>query len=228
MAIKYIRLFEDQLEVLKNQHTPEEIGNLILALSDYVFHEKQPSFEGNERFSWGFIKSAADKQLENYTAKCSVNRENGKLGGRPHKNPDGFSKTQKTHLLRQEQEQYKNKNKNTTTYNTPHEGNGGGGGVYLSGIIGELTAKQQEELEGFNLPDEVIEYAADEASANGKRTWAYVRGILRNCANEGVVSATEAKTRRKPNKPRYRWVGDEEEETLTQPSFSSFEEMYGN
>ena len=99
------------------------------------------------------------------------------------------------------------------------EGIGSGGGVaYLESVVGLLTNNQREELNAFGLPDDVIVYAADEASANGKPQWAYARGILANCVKCGVATVAEAKARGKETqlpearKPKYRWVSDDYEE----------------
>lgn len=40
----------------------------------------------------GWIHHYADRQIAEYSAKAERNREVGKLGGRPPKNPDGFQK----------------------------------------------------------------------------------------------------------------------------------------
>lgn len=44
--------------------------------------------------AFNFVKAAIDRDNERYDAICKRNRENGKNGGRPRKNPVGFQKTQ--------------------------------------------------------------------------------------------------------------------------------------
>lgn len=67
--------------------------------------------------------------------------------------------------------------------------------AYASGTLTVLSPRNMEELVGFkaDLPDDLIRHAIDEACANGKRTWAYVRSILSRYLQKGIRSVGEAK-----------------------------------
>lgn len=47
-------------------------------------------FKRQETGQKGWIHSRADREIQEYRIKAERNREVGKLGGRPKKNPDGF------------------------------------------------------------------------------------------------------------------------------------------
>jgi len=86
-------------------YTPEEIGNLVLAMLAYKDTGEEPVFQGNERFIWPAIRRDMNEAREAQEAAAERSRENGRHGGRPRKtisivandeNPAGFSETQKT------------------------------------------------------------------------------------------------------------------------------------
>ena len=69
--------------------------------------------------------------------------------------------------------------------------------AYASGNLQYLSPRNMEELESFraDLPDDVIRYAIDEACANGKRTWAYVKAILNRYVQDGVKTVGDIRAR---------------------------------
>lgn len=77
---------------------------------------------------------------------------------------------------------------------------------YVSGQLSYLSPSNMAELAGFmdDLPEDLIRCAIDEACAQGKRTWAYVRSILQRYLQSGfrtvgdVKAAEAARQRRKP------------------------------
>lgn len=67
---------------------------------------------------------------------------------------------------------------------------------YLSANLPPLTRGNIEELtaiEDAGMQPDAIRYAVDQAAAQGKRTWAYVKGILRRWEQTGVFTAGAAK-----------------------------------
>ena len=68
----------------------------------------------------------------------------------------------------------------------------------------------EEELLSFRdqLPDEVIDLAISEACAQGKRTYAYVRGILNRCVEKEIVTAGDFKAAIAANKKKKRGMRD--------------------
>lgn len=87
-------------------YTPEQVGNLVLAMLEYKDTGKEPEFYGPERFIWPPVKRDIDEAQAAQAAAAQQARENGKKGGRPRKvpkvpaeppdNPSGFSETRET------------------------------------------------------------------------------------------------------------------------------------
>lgn len=78
---------------------------------------------------------------------------------------------------------------------------------YTSGQLSYLSPTNMAELAGFmdGLPEDLIRYAIDEACAQGKRTWAYVRSILQRYLQAGFRSIGDVKAAeaaRQRGKPR--------------------------
>lgn len=67
--------------------------------------------------------------------------------------------------------------------------------VYASGNLQHMSPGNLEELAGYAeiLPDDVIQFAIDEACANGAPRWAYVSAILRGYVQGGVKTVGDAK-----------------------------------
>lgn len=67
--------------------------------------------------------------------------------------------------------------------------------VYASGNLQHMSPGNLEELAGYAeiLPDDVIQFAIDEACANGAPRWAYVSAILRGYVQGGVKTLGDAK-----------------------------------
>lgn len=81
--------------------------------------------------------------------------------------------------------------------------------AYASGNLQYMSPRNMEELASFreDLPEDVIRYAIDEACANGKRTWAYVKAILNRYVQDGVktigdIRDREQKREKSANKSR--------------------------
>ena len=57
--------------------------------------------------------------------------------------------------------------------------------------IGTLAPSTYQQIQEWmkTLPAEVILLAMQAAVDNGKRSWAYIRGILKRCADSGITSA---------------------------------------
>ena len=75
--------------------------------------------------------------------------------------------------------------------------------VYAANNLAALNAGNMEEFAAFkaDLPEELIRHAIDEACANGKRTWSYVRAILSRYRESGFKTVGDAMAS-KPVKPR--------------------------
>ena len=119
MARQYVKVFHNWPEGTQAL-TLEEKGRLIDAMVAYSRGDAV-YLEGNERFVFPLFQAQIDRDSEYYDAIVARNQANGSKGGRPKKNPVGFSetqpnpenpvgylgtqKTQKTQEQEQEQEQ---------------------------------------------------------------------------------------------------------------------------
>lgn len=92
MAQRYVKVFFGWPEETK-ELTSEEKGRLIDALVMYARGEPV-DLKGNERFVFPVFKEQIDRDSEAYDAIVARNQANGSKGGRPKKNPAGFSETQ--------------------------------------------------------------------------------------------------------------------------------------
>lgn len=82
-------------------YTPEQVGNLVLAMLAYKDSGKTPDFQGPERFIWPAVQRDMDEAQNALETAAESSRTNGRKGGRPRKdpaeeNPSGFSETQET------------------------------------------------------------------------------------------------------------------------------------
>ena len=92
--IPYVCLYMSYLHSL-SPFTDSERGRLMMAMMNYAATGEVPQFDGNERFIWPSLQMQIDRDIENYQAKCSRNRENGAKGGRPSKKPGVMTETER-------------------------------------------------------------------------------------------------------------------------------------
>lgn len=76
--------------------------------------------------------------------------------------------------------------------------------AYAANNLQYLSPDNVTELDSFrdSLSDELIRYAIDEATANGKRTYAYVRSILNRMIERGLKSIGEVKAAEEERRAR--------------------------
>jgi DnaD/phage-associated family protein len=71
---------------------------------------------------------------------------------------------------------------------------------YLEENLMSLSSRNWEDLRQLyedGITDELVKYAVDEACAQGKRTWGYVRSILNKCVCEGITTLQQVRDREK-------------------------------
>lgn len=95
-------LYADSLEIL-DLMSNDQIAQLFLTIRDYVLGRDIPELDQVTSIAFLPIKNQLDRDAKKYEAKCLVNAQNGKKGGRPPKgtgkdgnreNPVGFEETQ--------------------------------------------------------------------------------------------------------------------------------------
>lgn len=90
------------------------------------------------------------------------------------------------------------KQNNTVIPPYPHSGEtpDGGGADYVTNNLRGMSPGNWEELRSYmedGLSMSVIHHAVDEAAANGKRNWSYVRKILNRYLTEGITTVEQAR-----------------------------------
>lgn len=73
----------------------EQRGELLTALFDYAAGGAIPDVNGIVGFAFEIFREDIDSSLEHYKETCEKNRENGRKGGRPKKNPTVSEKTER-------------------------------------------------------------------------------------------------------------------------------------
>ena len=99
MKPSFLVYYDNEVIVLRLQD--EEAGKLFKSLFPYGRRQVKPDFEENPALAMAFdiLSMAIDRDNEKYERRCDANRENGRKGGRPKKDPKKrtvFSKTQKS------------------------------------------------------------------------------------------------------------------------------------
>lgn len=112
--LSYIKIFLDCLETIEPLDDGER-GRLFTALLQYAQTGQIPALQGNERFLFPVLRAQLDRDAQSYQRVCQANRENGRLGGRPPRNPVGFPQTQDKD---KEQEKEKGKEKERSSGRT--------------------------------------------------------------------------------------------------------------
>ena len=159
------------------------------------------NLQGREEVLFDVYSQQIDRDAAAYEATISRNRENGSKGGRPKKNPENpavFQETQKSQDKGKDKDKEKDEDKDEDKDNTAS-------GIYARAAadddrpdfntveayaannLAALNGGNMAEFASFkdDLPEELIRHAIDEACAQGKRTWSYVRSILNRYRDSG-------------------------------------------
>lgn len=88
-------------EVIVLRLPDEEAGKLFKSLFPYGREQIKPDFDKSPALAMAFdiLSMAIDRDKERYIKRCEANRENGRKGGRPKKNPTDIEETEKTQRL---------------------------------------------------------------------------------------------------------------------------------
>lgn len=174
-----------------------ECGRLFRALLLHSMGESQLiKLQGREVGLFDVYSQDIDDDIAAYEAKCNRNRANGAQSGPvgpsgPQSAPVAPSGAQSPHN--------NNNNSNNKCKNNHHDDDARADAwplaVYASGNLQHMSPGNLEELAGFaeDLPEDVIQFAIDEACANGAPRWSYVAAILRGYVREGIKSVGDAK-----------------------------------
>lgn len=224
MEMSYVKVYQDWTKVTSKLKDAEK-GRLIDAVVLYATSgiDTSDQLSGNEQYLFPMFQAYIDRDrqaLEDYIKRQS---ENGSKGGRPKKpkNPPLSDENPKNPPLSDETQKSKEKEKEKEKEYTPltPQGETAGGTSYIADNLRGMTAGNWDELRSYledGLTMELVNHAVDEAAANGKRNWSYVRGILNRFLEQGITSVEQAKNTKAPKqpespRPKYRWVGEDDD-----------------
>lgn len=190
----YLKIFYD-MEDTVTLMADAEAGRLLKAALAYGRRGEVPRMSGAERLLFPIIKNQIDRDTESYAAMCQRNKENRHKGltSRDHSSPVVTSR---------DQDKDKDKDKEEDKDKDKDKDNDKDKPLVRDAVMAYAQSNLQfmsygnlEELVAFknDLPDDVIMYAIDTATGNGKRMWSYVRRILARWADEGIKSIGEVK-----------------------------------
>ena len=99
MAKNSMIFYYDWLDMFEDLDM-DEIGRLTVAMLKYDSEGIEPDFSDDKalKVAWRQLRASADANRQRYEETCERNRENGKKGGRPPKNPSGSEENPKNPL----------------------------------------------------------------------------------------------------------------------------------
>lgn len=210
MNLPYIKLFAD-ISATVDLLSDTEAGRLFKSLLHYA-NDKEDNLVGQEKLVFAMLKTQIDRDAATYQSFIDKQRLNGQKGGRPKKpmvldenpnNPSLFLKTQKSQEEEKEKEEEKDKEKDSSSITTPF------GNVvintaqnYAQQYLVGLTSTHLEEVDQYSeiMGEELVKHAIDESIANGVRSWAYVRAILRGYMKDNIKTIAQAEQAKESHK----------------------------
>lgn len=184
---EYFCAYHDMLGAMRKL-SDAECGRLFRALLAYSSGEKSINLQGREELLFDVFSQQIDRDAKRYEDRCNKNRDNV--------NKKNERKRSLTNVNDRYQEKEKEKEKEEEEPPTPLKGETAGSGSYVADNIIGMSVHNWEELHSFvddGLSMDLINHAVDEACANGKRTWAYVRRILTRYLTQGITTLSQAK-----------------------------------
>lgn len=200
MDMAYVKIYADWTKATAKLREAEK-GRLVDAMVIYATTgvDTSDQLSGNEQYLFPMFQASIDRDRQALAELSQRQSENGKKGGRPRKNPKNplvFKENPKNPLVFEKTQKSEEKEKEYIYPPTPLQGEPAGCGSYVAENLRSMTGGNWEELRSFmddGITDELVRHAVDEAAANGKRTWSYVRRILDRYLNEGITTLAQAK-----------------------------------
>lgn len=201
MDMAYVKVYADWKKVTKKLKDAEK-GRLIDAMVSYatIGEDHSDSLSGNEQYVFPMFQASIDRDREALAELSKRQSENGKKGGRGNKKATVLEKKPEKPVLFSEsqksEEKEKEKEKEVVVPPYPPTGGTTTASSYVEGNLRSMTVGNWEELRSYledGIPTELINHAVDEAVANGKRNWSYVRRILDRYLDEGITTVEQAK-----------------------------------
>lgn len=184
----------------------EERGRLFTALLEYSKDGTLIPLTGNERFVFPGIRSQIDRDKEQWKKTDEQQASYGRKGGRPReKPPDGENEkatllndtdkkggfSEKGSLFSKSLEKEKKKDKDNISSSTATAENDISACVQAyEQNIGPIARAAFDDISRqlADLPADLICEAIGEAALNNKRSWNYVKAILKRCREQNILS----------------------------------------
>ena len=181
----------------------EERGRLFTALLEYSKDGTLIPLTGNERFVFPGIRSQIDRDKAQWEQIDNVKTANGRKGGRPKKaetekanglgenlkNQQVISVSKKS--LEKEKKKDKEKDKDNIFFSTASaEADISACVQAYEQNIGPIARAAFDDISRqlADLPADLICEAIGEAALNNKRSWNYVKAILKRCREQNILS----------------------------------------
>lgn len=224
----------------------EQRGELLTALFDYAAGGAIPEVNGIVGFAFEIFREDIDSSLEHYKETCEKNRENGRKGGRPKKNPTVSEKTErfsdgqnknptKPQKPKREERSQKKEDRSQKTEGEAEERSQSAHTDadsdmairnYFADKVGREPSREfVRSAEQTGLPVGYI-CAAIDKSTGANVPEGYATNILRRWASDGVPSNVHPVTA--PNAPLEPWEQDwlEEYKAMTKEERNDNDENY--
>lgn len=183
----------------------EERGRLFTALLEYSKDGTLIPLTGNERFVFPGIRSQIDRDKAQWEQIDNVKTANGRKGGRPKKaetekangldenlkNQQVISVSKKSLEKEKKKDKDKEKDKDNISSSTATAENDISACVQAyEQNIGPISRAAFDEISRqlADLPADLICEAINEAALNNKRSWNYVKAILKRCREQNILS----------------------------------------
>lgn len=188
----------------------EERGRLFTALLEYSKDGTLIPLTGNERFVFPGIRSQIDRDKEQWKKTDEQQASYGRKGGRPRKKPPDGENEKATLLndtdkkggfsekgslfsksLEKEKKKDKEKDKDNISSSTATAENDISACVQAyEQNIGPIARAAFDDISRqlTDLPADLICEAIGEAALNNKRSWNYVKAILKRCREQNILS----------------------------------------
>lgn len=187
MAREFICLYFSWLETGATL-TDEEFGRMCRAGLQYGLDGTEPDLPGNDKILFPVMKWQVDRDVSKFDEICQKRREAGRRGGK--------SKSKQSEANQANASNTKKKTK-TNTKTTIISSSTATAESDISACvqayeqnIGPIARAAFDDISRqlTDLPADLICEAIGEAALNNKRSWNYVKAILKRCREQNILS----------------------------------------
>lgn len=204
MAREFICLYFSWLETGATL-TDEEFGRMCRAGLQYGLDGTEPDLPGNDKILFPVMKWQVDRDVSKFDEICQKRREAGSRGGKSKSKQSEANQANATFAKQNEANQAnasntKKKTKTNTKTNTKTTIISSSTAAAESDISACVQAYEQNigpiaraafddiSRQLADLPADLICEAIGEAALNNKRSWNYVKAILKRCREQNILS----------------------------------------